>query len=650
MAKFTSFGFAIKTDELSWPVTIDDLNREAYGDQAYYEVRLSDTLIDFNAFDQDYEDQRTFQASGTFAYTLDETSGDVTAVTGTVNTLSFRQEAGDYYGDDFFVYGWETTGLSLSINDVTAAPSGPSLEALLFSGDDQIYGARYNDSLRGLAGADHLSGNDGRDTLKGGDGNDWLTGGKGNDKLLGEVGDDVLDGGAGKDKLTGNGGRDVFRFNDAPTAVDADTITDFAHGDDKIQFRASPFAAIGARLDKAEFYSKAGATGAHDSSDRVVYDPASGRLYFDKDGVGGASAILLATLTNKAALVRGDFGIIPVFRDVAGNNLTQTFTGPTNISEFYFGDGNDSIVFEVTYPWSDMVAELDLGSGNDSLQTHGGEFNVSAGTGNDTVVGGGTTNVISGGDGNDSLTGGSEDDQIFGGRGNDILTGLGRLEGGEGNDTLQAASPASAYRSVILVGGPGDDLYDVTHQHVLIIEAAGGGDDTVRSTINFYLPNFVQNLTLVGDAAEKAVGNNLDNVLTGNGADNRMRGGSGNDTIDGGAGNDRLEGGNGNDLFLFTSFGDDTADSVQDFRAADDTIALDHTVFLAIKDAGKLTSAQFLANASGLAERSTDRIVYNTTDGELYWDRDGSGTAYDPQHFATLDYIQTIKADDFLMV
>ena len=181
-------------------------------------------------------------------------------------------------------------------------------------------------------------------------------------------------------------------------------------------------------------------------------------------------------------------------------------------------------------------------------------------------------------------------------------------------------------------------------------EKSGGGYDTVRSTVNRELDDFEEDLVLIGHDDIEGLGNDLNNVLTGNDGNNTLHGMGGNDTIDGSEGNDSLEGGRGKDLFLFTSFGEDTADSVHGFKAVDDTIALDHTLFRAIKNAGKLTSDQFLATASGLAERSTDRVLYNTTDGKLYWDRDGSGTAYDPQHFATLEGIPTIKADDFLMV
>ena len=61
-------------------------------------------------------------------------------------------------------------------------------------------------------------------------------------------------------------------------------------------------------------------------------------------------------------------------------------------------------------------------------------------------------------------------------------------------------------------------------------------------------------------------------------------------------------------------------------------------------------AAQFLASDTALAEHSTDRILYNTTDGTLSWDRDGSGSKYSPELFATLQGAPTISVADFVLV
>jgi hypothetical protein len=75
-------------------------------------------------------------------------------------------------------------------------------------------------------------------------------------------------------------------------------------------------------------------------------------------------------------------------------------------------------------------------------------------------------------------------------------------------------------------------------------------------------------------------------------------------------------------------------------------------VFKAIAkaDGVALKASQFHASKSGKAHDGNDRITYDTTDGKLYWDRDGDGTAYARQHFATLKGHPAIDAPDFLIV
>jgi Ca2+-binding RTX toxin-like protein len=56
-----------------------------------------------------------------------------------------------------------------------------------------------------------------------------------NDTLVGGSGDDVITGNAGDDNLTGGAGADIFGFN--VLGWGHDTITDFAIGEDKLDFR-----------------------------------------------------------------------------------------------------------------------------------------------------------------------------------------------------------------------------------------------------------------------------------------------------------------------------------------------------------------------------------------------------------------------------
>ncbi len=159
-----------------------------------------------------------------------------------------------------------------------------------------------------------VTGTDQANVLTGSSVNDTLSGLAGADKLAGGAGDDTLIGGAGKDTLTGGDGADHFVFNTAPeAAANRDTIVDFSHAQgDVITLSAAVFAGIattGALSDDA-FYAAAGATTAHDATDRIIYNTSTGLLYYDADGSGGTAAVVVALVSGHPALVAADFAII----------------------------------------------------------------------------------------------------------------------------------------------------------------------------------------------------------------------------------------------------------------------------------------------------------------------------------------------------
>ena len=52
-------------------------------------------------------------------------------------------------------------------------------------------------------------------------------------------------------------------------------------------------------------------TAAADANDRIIYDDATGNLYYDSDGTGAGVALLFATLDNApASLAASDFLVI----------------------------------------------------------------------------------------------------------------------------------------------------------------------------------------------------------------------------------------------------------------------------------------------------------------------------------------------------
>jgi Ca2+-binding RTX toxin-like protein len=151
----------------------------------------------------------------------------------------------------------------------------------------------------------------GNDQFIGGGVTDYILGFAGNDAIRGEGAGDILNGGAGRDALTGGSGADTFVFDARVISGNRDTISDFSHGQhDEIQLQNSVFAGLGAavqNLAPAKFF--AGAS-AHDANDRVIYDSATGKLFYDRDGTGAHAQVLIATLTNHATLVSGDFQVI----------------------------------------------------------------------------------------------------------------------------------------------------------------------------------------------------------------------------------------------------------------------------------------------------------------------------------------------------
>ncbi|MBD2067771.1 calcium-binding protein [Leptolyngbya sp. FACHB-671] len=237
----------------------------------------------------------------------------------------------------------------------------------------------------------------------------------------------------------------------------------------------------------------------------------------------------------------------------------------------------------------------------------------------------------------DYLSGTDRKDSIIGLAGNDIL------DGDKGAD--------------IMDGGMGNDIYRVDHNRDVIIEGVDAGTDVVLSVTNNYTlsPN-VENLELLG-SANSGGGNALDNYISGNNSNNYLWGGAGNDTIFGGDTNfgavtndsDTMLGGDGND-FLIGGIGSDVLtggagadyfyissdsngiDRIIDFnRAEGDKFAISGPVFggnITTETGaanGPLLSSQFVTGVG--ATNSDHRFIYNSSNGALFFDSDGTGAS-----------------------
>lgn len=128
--------------------------------------------------------------------------------------------------------------------------------------------------------------------------NNVLIGNSTANALNGGAGNDTLDGGAGNDSLTGGAGADYFDFTQLLNASsNVDTVVDFQPGTDKIRLSHDVMGALQSQtgaLNQVTFWSGRSAVAGHDADDRIIYDNASGKLYYDADGSAKGAAILLA--------------------------------------------------------------------------------------------------------------------------------------------------------------------------------------------------------------------------------------------------------------------------------------------------------------------------------------------------------------------
>ena len=82
-----------------------------------------------------------------------------------------------------------------------------------------------------------------------------------------------------------------------------------------------------------------------------------------------------------------------------------------------------------------------------------------------------------------------------------------------------------------------------------------------------------------------------------------------------------------------------------------DKLRLDDDRFTAFTGHATVASGELRTGAGvTTAADASDHLIYNTTTGALYYDRDGSGTTYAPVKFAVLSTHPVISAADFAIV
>jgi Ca2+-binding RTX toxin-like protein len=468
-----------------------------------------------------------------------------------------------------------------------------------------------------------LNGTSGNDTLIGGAGNDTINGNAGNDSLVGNGGDDSLDGGSGADTMDGGQGNDIY------VAFANDVLVD-AGGIDQINTSEVSWT-LGASFENLVLNAgTAATTSIGNASNNVMTGNGAANTFNGMAGndtlTGGAGAdsfVFSQTGTaNGDSITDFTSGVDKIHLDAsvmtalgASGNLTA------GDARFFDGesahDADDRIIYNsfTNAFWYDpdgtgsqqmqFIGAVQQDGGQSKLTLLATDFVVDNGT-----SGGGSGSTITGTPGNDSLTGTA---------GNDTLDGLG------GTDTMN--------------GQAGNDTYYVTAGDVLV---DSGGNDTVMASVSWALATGYENLTLLSGATDGS-GNSAANVIVGNAANNTLRARDGNDTVTGGA---------GNDFFDFTTAPSAAnADTITDFATVDQ-LRFDDAAFTAIGATGTwaATDARFWAAAGATSGHdATDRVVYNTSTGALYYDADGSGAGA-AVLVATLQGTPTVSATDITVI
>ncbi|MFM6828292.1 MAG: beta strand repeat-containing protein, partial [Dolichospermum sp.] len=163
------------------------------------------------------------------------------------------------------------------------------------------------------------------------------------------------------------------------------------------------------------------------------------------------------------------------------------------------------------------------------------------------------------------------------------------------------------------------------------LQLVAGTDYTIGTTA-------AQIATIINDdGTRRHVGTNGNDVLLGTTA---------NDYLIGGAGDDNLTGGAGGDLFSFATanLGNDR---IMDFDPGQDTILVSAAGFGGGLIAGDtITAAQFFLGST--ATNASQRFIYNSTNGALWFDVDGNGSQVGKQ-IATLNTGLALTFEDIFV-
>ncbi|PWS38984.1 hypothetical protein DFH01_06995 [Falsiroseomonas bella] len=415
-------------------------------------------------------------------------------------------------------------------------------------------------TVAGLAG----TGNAGDNLLFGSTGDDTLEGAEGADTLAGDAGNDSLDGGAGADSMAGGTGNDAYAVDDAGDVIEE------APGAGADTMVASIETALGTNLEVLVLAGAAHAGSGNDGANTLVGGAGDDSL----SGLGGGDSLVgdggddrLDGGTGADSMAGGAGNDLYIVDNLLDRAIEAAGGGAdTVVSAVDFTLGTEVEALVLTEPGHKGMGNA-LGnaitgtSGADTLDGAGGADTLAGGAGDDVyVVDSGADAIVEDAAGGHDLVrsavtyvlGAELEDLVLttpgvsgtGNAGNNALTGT------AGGDTLDGAGGDDT-----MTGGGGNDAYRVDGAGDMIVEAAGGGADTVFASFDTTLAADVEVLALEGEA-HHATGNEGDNRLIGGVGEDSLEALGGADTLDGGAGADTMAGGLGDDTYVISDPGD----------------------------------------------------------------------------------------------
>ena len=597
----------------------------------------------------------SYSLSGQFIENLTLTGTDnITATGNSLNNVltgnSGNNTLAGGTGVDTADWAAATSALTITVDaNGDGTVTGAGIGTDIFTGIENVIGGSSGDIITGNARSNRIDGGLGYDQMSGGAGNDTY--------VVDQVGDKVIElNSEGTDTVLSS-----ISFSLVGQYVENLTLTGSANTN------ATGNSLNNMLTGNAGNNALAGGTG----TDTANWAAATSALtiVLDANGNGAVSGTGIGTDTfssieNVVGGMQGD----TITGNARANRLEgglgdDYIDGGAGVDALFGGLGDDTFIVDDT---SDEVFETQ-GEGTDTVRSSV-SFNLSGKyienlrlTGNAAVnaTGNSLDNVLSGNGANNALDGGNGNDtadfsaatsaltiildangsgNVTGaGIGSDTFSSIENVIGGSASDTITGNAASNRIDGGLgadkMYGGRGNDSYVVNDSGDKVFELSGEGNDTVFASVSFSAAGqYIENVTLTGVATINATGSSLNNVLTGNGASNSLFGGSGADTF----------------VFNTALNGTSNVDTITDFNATADTIRLDRAIFGAFAAVGGIGQDQFQDLALGAAG-AQDRILYNSTTGDLFYDSDGSGEDA-AIRFANLSNHPAISYGDFFIV